>query len=246
MDGDFFAASDAAVARAGSTDPGEVAERLGIMVFDLTSSITALATRYSYIPVIGINIKLNGMWRSYGFWHEIGHIVKGHIDEPGFSTKHFDTLLFSQEIDCRSIPRHEKEANIISAEYNIDTKAILEIISYDTSTMQDYRRLKAYQEKLGDAYKSLCSSANADKPSQMIKYRLAEYQRSLKDLENKKRELESDIAAMGCRLSFREIAAELGTTETILKYKLEALRIRGYDIDTLELERYDKVFKGAM
>ena len=145
MDGDFFAASDAAVARAGSTDPGEVAERLGIMVFDLTSSITALATRYSYIPVIGINIKLNGMWRSYGFWHEIGHIVKGHIDEPGFSTKHFDTLLFSQEIDCRSIPRHEKEANIISAEYNIDTKAILEIISYDTSTMQDYRRLKAYQ-----------------------------------------------------------------------------------------------------
>ena len=36
MDGDFFAASDAAVARAGSTDPGEVAERLGIMVFDLT------------------------------------------------------------------------------------------------------------------------------------------------------------------------------------------------------------------
>ena len=51
---------------------------------------------------------------------------------------------------------------------------------------------------------------------------------------------------MGCRHSFREIADELGTTETILKYKLEALRIRGYDIDTLELERYDKVFKGAM
>ena len=80
----------------------------------------------------------------------------------------------------------------------------------------------------------------------MVKYRLAEYQRSLKDLEDKKQELESDIAAMGCRHSFREIADELGTTETILKYKLEALRIRGYDIDTLELERYDKVFKGAM
>lgn len=246
MDDDFFAVSDAAVAHAGSTKPGDVADCLGIMVYDLTGTITALATRYSYFPVIGLNFKLKGMWRDYAFWHEIGHVVKRHIDEPGFSTKHFGSVLFSQEVDSRSIPRNEREANIISAEYNIETKTVLEVIAYDTRTMQDYRRLKAYQDKLGESYKELCSSANADNPSQMVKYRLAEYQRSLKDLEDKKQELESDIAAMGCRLSFREIADELGTTETILKYKLEALRIRGYDIDTLELERYDKVFKGAM
>lgn len=246
MDGDFFAASDAAVARAGSSNPEEVAERLGIMIYDLTGTITALATRYSYFPVIGLNMKLDDIWRNYAFWHEIGHVVKGHIDEPGFSTKHFDSILFSQEVDSRSIPRYEREANIISAEYNIETRAVLEVIAYDTRTMQDYRRLKAYQDKLGESYKELCSSANAGHPSQMVKYRLAEYQNSLKDLEAKKQELESDIAAMGCRLSFREIADELGTTETILKYKLEALRIRGYDIDALELERYDKVFKGVI
>ena len=78
MDDDFFAVSDAAVAHAGSTKPGDVADCLGIMVYDLTGTITALATRYSYFPVIGLNFKLKGMWRDYAFWHEIGHVVKGH------------------------------------------------------------------------------------------------------------------------------------------------------------------------
>ena len=42
-----------------------------------------------------------------------------------------------------------------------------------------------------------------------------------------------------------EIAHELGITEVILKYKLEALRIRGYNIDIQELERYSYVFQEA-
>ena len=50
---------------------------------------------------------------------------------------------------------------------------------------------------------------------------------------------------MNCVLSLSEIAHEIGTTETILKYKLEAMRIRGHDIDIQELERYDRVFLDA-
>ena len=46
-------------------------------------------------------------------------------------------------------------------------------------------------------------------------------------------------------MSISEIAKELGTTDTILKYKIEAMRIRGYDIDIQELERYDQVFRDA-
>lgn len=34
-------------------------------------------------------------------------------------------------------------------------------------------------------------------------------------------------------------------SQGILKYKLEAMRIRGYDIDIQELERYDRVFLDA-
>ncbi len=56
-------------------------------------------------------------------------------------------------------------------------------------------------------------------------------------------DLETDLAAMDCFRSFSDMAAELDTSEIILRYKLEALRIREYDLDTLELESYNKVFK---
>lgn len=51
------------------------------------------------------------------------------------------------------------------------------------------------------------------------------------------------MTAMNYVRSLSEIAREIGTTEVILKYKLEAMRIRGYDIDIQELERYDQVFQ---
>lgn len=50
---------------------------------------------------------------------------------------------------------------------------------------------------------------------------------------------------MNCVLSLSEIAHELGTTGVILKYKLKAMHIRGYDIDVQELERYSHVFQEA-
>ena len=49
-----------------------------------------------------------------------------------------------------------------------------------------------------------------------------------------------------CFLTIPGMAAELGTTETILRYKLEAMRLRGIDIDRQELERYNHVFKNAL
>ena len=50
---------------------------------------------------------------------------------------------------------------------------------------------------------------------------------------------------VNCVLSLSEITHELGVTDVILKYKLEAMRIRGYDIDVQELERYSHVFQLA-
>ena len=76
----------------------------------------------------------------------------------------------------------------------------------------------------------------------MMCYRLAEYRRVLRDLNEKRMDLESEMVAINCVNSFSEIAGELGTSEIILKYKLKAMR-SGYDIDVDELERYDQVFK---
>ena len=54
----------------------------------------------------------------------------------------------------------------------------------------------------------------------------------------------------GTRIPYADTALKIAdyainTTEIILKYKLEAMRIRGYDIDIQELERYDRVFQDA-
>ena len=40
-----------------------------------------------------------------------------------------------------------------------------------------------------------------------------------------------------------EIAGEFGLPQTIVDYKLEALRLRGYDLDAVELVSYKQVFR---
>lgn len=47
-------------------------------------------------------------------------------------------------------------------------------------------------------------------------------------------------------MSFDEMAGNLGINDRILRYKLEAMRIRGFDIDRQELEDYSKMFSGAL
>lgn len=247
MGADFFAASDALIKRTGSSDPMEVIERNNIVYSDLTGSIVGMASKYQSLYTLGVNCRLNYVMRLYALWHEIGHICLGHIDVLPTNTAHSDIYLFTQEVDSRLIPRQERDANIISAEYCVSTDSVLDMIAYNSKAMQDYRKLKATQKQLNEDYKRFCSSVNAEhRIPNMMKYRLVEYQKGLKNMEERKQYLEAEIAEMGCCLSCREMADQLGTSETIVKYKLEALRIRGYDIDTLELERYDRVFRDVL
>ena len=51
----------------------------------------------------------------------------------------------------------------------------------------------------------------------------------------------SDTQYLG---TVQEIAGALEVPCVMVEYTLEALRLRGYDIDELELTRYDNVFQG--
>ena len=51
----------------------------------------------------------------------------------------------------------------------------------------------------------------------------------------------SDTQYLG---TVQEIAGALEVPCVMVEYKLEALHLRGYDIDELELTRYDNVFQG--
>lgn len=210
----------------------------------LAGTIIGMSFRCSTLGVVSVNCNLDTVWRLFAYWHELAHVFRKHIDEPGFGM-HQDRGLFTVPVDSRSISRQEREANIISAEYNLVTGNILELIGYNNRTMQDYRKLKHYQDQLSRAYDTLRFSTFGEAPSHTVKYRMAEYRRVLRELDEKRNDLESDLTAMHCVKSISEIAGELGTSEIILKYKLEAMRLRGYDIDVAELERYDQVFGDA-
>lgn len=246
MEDDIFSVTDAAIAKAGgSHDPVEVADANGILVAKpLTGTITGMSMRFSYLGSIAVNGKLDTFWRMFAYWHELGHVFRKHVDDPVFNF-HQDVGVFTQPVDSRTIPRQEKEANLISAEYNIPTDDVLELIGYNNRAMRDYRDLKKRENEMAAAYDRLRFSTYSENPSAMMKYRLAEYRRVLQQLEEKRRDLESEMCTMNCVKSLSEIAGELGANEVIIRYKLEALRLRGYDIDVQELERYDQVFKEA-
>ena len=247
MDDTIFLATDAAIAKAhGSGDPEVVADYNNILIGDpLSGTIVGMAMRFAYLGSVAVNGKLEEVWRLFALWHELAHVFRKHVDDPSFNY-HKDYGIFSEPVDSRAIPRQEREANLISAEYNIDSEEILEMISYNNRTMQDYRRLKKYQEQLSHAYDVLRFSTFGEQPTNTVKYRMAEYRRLLRELDEKRCDLESDLSAMHCIKSISEIAGEIGTSKVIIKYKLEAMRIHGFDIDVQELEQYSRVFDGAL
>ena len=246
MDEEIFAATDAAIAKAkGSKDPEVVADyhRSSILIGSpLSGSIIGLAFRASILGVVSVNRSLDSIWRRFAYWHELAHVFRKHIDEPSFGT-HQDFGLFTVPVDSYSIPRHEKEANLISAEYSIDTGAVLDLTGYQNKAMKAYREFRKQYKELSREYDNLRFMALGETPTNSVRYRLAECRKALRILEENIHALESDISSMNCVNTISEIADELSANEVIIKYKFEALRIRGYDIDTQELENYNKVFR---
>ena len=245
MDEDIFQAAEKAIQAAGSKDPRDVAEHFGILVVDLKGTIAGYATRYSRLPVIGLNINLDDLWYRFGGWHELDHVFSGDIYNPGFQGGHRDGGFFMQEVDCRTIPRHELRANLVSANVNIEDDIVIEVTNYDSRMMQDYRRMKAYLEKLSNAYEQLRFSTQVSS-SALLKTRMHELRRKIQGTSETLNDMEAEMISSNCCKTFHDIACEIGVPERIFRYKLEAMRLRGYDIDPQELERYDEMFKGAL
>ena len=72
--------------------------------------------------------------------------------------------------------------------------------------------------------------------------RVREDKDRLAKLDEKEHELDSEIAELGV-MSIPEMACHLHTSSIIVEYKLEAMRLRGYKIEGIELATYNKVVK---
>lgn len=101
--------------------------------------------------------------------------------------------------------RCEINANLFDAELLLEDNYILELIHYD-----DYRKVKKYIEEHIDEYKDKKAICDFEQ-EQLINFS----------------ECHPDIPTLSC------MAAELGTDEHLVEFKLQALRYKGYDIPKL-------------
>ncbi len=242
-----FKKIDKIIKKIGSDNPKEVAAFLNYEIIMLSSSLIGYITRIKNQIFIGINEHLSPTVMKFDEWHEIGHGVLGHLKEYDFaqnSNCHLDLSLLepSQQLNSKTISIYEREANIFAAEYSIETSKILEMTGYNNSVIQQFRTLKETQQQLRQEYEKLLFAIQRENTSETQKYKLTEYKKELAKLDEKKQELGDEIAQCGI-LSVPEIANHLNTSSIIIEYKLEAMRLRGYNIEGVELATYNKVFK---
>ena len=113
---------------------------------------------------------------------------------------------------------------------------------YNNSVIQQFQVLKETQQQLRQEYERLLFAVQPSNLSETQKVRLNEYKNELARLDEKELELGIEISELGV-MSIPEMAKHLHTSSIIVEYKLEAMRLRGYKLEGIELAAYNKVFK---
>lgn len=243
MEDDIFSAVRQKIKQAGTDDPLGVADYYDIMWIPITGRIMGYAASYHHVLSIGVNRKLTGSWFRFAAWHELGHIFAGHVTEGGNIP---ETGYFKQEVDSLLIPRHEREANLISADMCVRDDDVYDVSNYNSETITAYRRLKSYQEKMVSDFNRMRDTYDEDSASALLRTQMEDLRNRIIGGQHALSDMETELNALNCCKTFHEMACELDVNERILRYKLEAMRLRGLDIDRQELESYSRMFEGAM
>lgn len=241
MEEDIFSLVAGKIQMAGTDDPREVAEFYDFLWVDLKGSVKGYAALYNgSMPAVGLHVRLEGNWYMFGGWHELTHIFSGDIYESGFTNGHADTGFFAHEVNSLTVPKHERIANLVAADVTIKDVDIEVVTNYNSPTLRSYRRVKAYQTALAKEMESLRSSFNTS--SNYLRTQMVDLKRKINGVSETLRRMEDEMLSCNYNKTFSEMAMELGISERILRYKLEAMRLKGVEIDPQELERYDRMF----
>lgn len=247
MEDDIFSHIDSLIAEADSSEPKAVAKYYHITYIELRGTIGGYATLFGPQPVIGVNVKQSDMWQKLGGWHELAHVFDGHIYEPGFQKGCVDGTFFNADYDSKTISRHERTANLVAAHVYLEDKKVLDKIGYNDPLLQQYRRAKAYRDSLMRELEGLrCSTFRDEQVSSYQKIKTQNTYRKFRIASESLSDLEAGLVYSDCCKTFSEIAASLNVDERILRYKLESMRLRGFDIDPQELEHYSRMFDRVM
>ena len=197
MKEELFSRAREAAESAGTEDPRAVADSLGIMVIDICGSICGYASVYrsgkTAWPVIGLHRDLPAPWDRFGGWHELAHVLRGHVYDPSFANRHCDCAFFAQEVNSRTISLQEKEANLISADMCIEDALIVGLAGLDHPVIKNYRQFRADLENLVRSYEQLTVSVRSSSPSPLLRARMQDTKRKIRETRKTLQELEEEI-----------------------------------------------------
>lgn len=228
-----------------SRDPRAIAEHLGIRLVNACGSLIAFVTIVKGLTFIAVNPRLSAKKYDYALSHELGHVVCKHLNAPGFlgNGVHQETSLMSIPLYASTLCEQEKEANLIAADFMLDTRTVLEMVGYENRSVAQYRELRAKLREVQGDYESTLFSVTGRDISASLRRRLVDTRRLFQRTSSELKAIEQELQQMDCCLTIPEMAQELRVSSVIMEYKLEALRIRGYDVDPVELASYSQIFK---
>ena len=195
MEDDLYSIIEKKIKSAGSYDPIDVAEHFHIPVSRTTSSVIGFAFLYTpRTPVIGIHRDLDPMWYMFTGWHELGgHVFGGHVYEHTENGGLADVKLFTVDVDCRTIPRHEKEANLVSANVCVPDEDVLEAINYNNSAFQEFLDTKAeYDDMIKKLEQLKCTYSYQNIPKKTAK-QMRDLRLEIRDYQEILHDLASDV-----------------------------------------------------
>ena len=241
---EYLKRMDQIARKAGTREPDDILDYMGCVFIDPGVSIDGFVTRRKGIILYGVNQDITGKKYDFAVMHEGFHIVCGHLRLPGFlkgaASTHIDE--FGSFADYKWVASTERDADIGAADAICDTQDVLDMMGYDSVDVAAYRKsLASFEQHERDYRYHLGIVMRNGSPEKRI-LRMKAFQCELGRMYEELQEQANDIMNSGICLSKTDIARELGVPEYIVDYKMEALALRNYNVETVELPTFDKVF----
>lgn len=229
MDGTIFNEIDAIVKTAKTTNGHELAEYLKVEEHTHSGPFVGYAVKIGRYTTLSVHEDIGRRGKLLVTDHEIGHIVRNHFE-------YVDGVGMVQDRDVFSarqyiLPEIEIEANLIGIDLYIDTERILQLVGYDNPSVVRYRSISEKMQKALDEIYSLVDQARFcenDKDRRRCRDRVYGIKKLLRALDEQHVEYGNDIQAAHCCFTLDELAQKFGVTPSLIKYKLQALNLRGY------------------
>ena len=239
---DVLERMDNLVVQAGTSNPYELASYLNAYIGNITSpKLLAFVVRRSGIVCIGLNPALPYSIKEIILMHEVAHVAfhLEFLDDKGS----FHSESSFQSLKHGEIVQQEYEANLVAADFCLDTDDILDKLGLNNNMLKEYRRYLAKFKKYQADYETFVANTIFTTSSEWARKRMLHWQRNLRQWHEELENMKYDLTYSGAFMTIEEIARGYEIPTAIVEYKLEALRLRGYDIDELVLAGYNRVFK---